>query len=238
MHQLEFDAATVPWVDRPDFEENLASRLKSGRLSAAEAELLERWHRDGYLALPGLLDADLIDRLVAEHDDIWTRQRPVKALVEGHGVKLLSELPPRDEFDHHHYRLMDVQDVSKVAREVILHPRIIGFLRHLFRRPVAMQSLFFEYGSEQAIHQDFPYVQSQILSHLVGCWIACDDVTAESGPLFYYPGSHRLPKFDWGDESLVFNGEDESQVEEYGDWLQRTCTDAGLESTTFHAQER
>jgi ectoine hydroxylase-related dioxygenase (phytanoyl-CoA dioxygenase family) len=114
---------------------------------------------------------------------------------------------------------------------------VMRFLRLYFDdAPVAMQSLFFEYGSEQNTHQDFPYVQAKILSHLVGCWIACDDVGADNGPLFYYPGSHRLPKFDWGGGSLTFNGKDAEQVDRFGRFLEDQAAAAGLVRETFHAR--
>jgi ectoine hydroxylase-related dioxygenase (phytanoyl-CoA dioxygenase family) len=118
-------------------------------------------------------------------------------------------------------------------------------VRHLAlifdQAPVAMQSLFFEYGSEQGLHQDFPYVQAQHLSHLIGCWVALEDVTADSGPLFYYSGSHRLPKYDWGGGSLRFDGQDDGQddgqVEAFEAHLAKACADAGLERVTFHAKK-
>ncbi|MCG8458235.1 MAG: phytanoyl-CoA dioxygenase family protein [Holophagales bacterium] len=233
---VDFDAATLPWVDRDDFETELEHRNAAGELEGEEAEALRQFRTRGYVAFPRLLAEDQVDALVADHDRAWEEGWPVQALVEGRGVVEVSGLPPRGELGSHHYRLNDIQDVSDAARRAMLDSRIMRFLRAYFAgSPVAMQSLFFEFGSEQGTHQDFPYVQSQILSHLVGCWIACDDVDADNGPLFYYPGSHRLPKFDWGDGSLTFDGRDHSQVERFADYLEHAAEQAGLERLTFHA---
>jgi len=31
--------------------------------------------------------------------------------------------------------------------------------------------------------------------YLVGAWVAVEDIHPDSGPLVYYPGSHRLPYY-------------------------------------------
>jgi len=237
MPEIDFDPTTVPWIDRPDFSAELVRRLEAGELTAEEAEHLENFARDGFLYLPGAIATSEIDRLLEEVEEAWRDRPAIKALVEGRGVVPLAEVPARSELDTHHFRLLDFQDVSDAARTLMLHPKVTRYLGLIFgEEPVAMQSLYFEYGSEQGTHQDFPYVQAQILSHLVGCWIACEDVTAENGPLFYYRGSHRIPKFSFGG-SLTYGGEDESQIAEFEAHLERECEEGGLEKLIFHAKK-
>lgn len=235
---FDFDASSLPRIDRPDVESQIASEVKAGHMAADLGDQLLHFNRHGYVALPGLLGSQKADELVAEHDKAWSEQWPIQALVEGIGVADLTSLPTKSELGTHHYRLNDIQDESEVVRRAMMTERIIEILSWSFNdTPVAMQSLFFEYGSEQGTHQDFPYVQSQILSHLVGCWMACEDVHADNGPLFYYPGSHRIPKFDWGSGSLTFDGQDHTQVEDFGRYLEQACEQAGLERQTFHAKK-
>ena len=68
--------------------------------------------------------------------------------------------------------------------------------------PVVMQSLTFQKGSEQPVQVDSPYVRCQAkLAHLAANWISLEHVSPQSGPLAYYPGSHRVEIsgfFDWG----------------------------------------
>ena len=235
---LDFDPITLPWTDRHDFEHRLQVQRDIGQLDETEAELLRGWHRDGYIVLPKKMYGDLIDQLLDDYERFW-RERPpgLTMLVQGMGPTKFPEVPSREELPHRHYRVQDIQDESEAARRMILHPRIVRTLRLIFHQtPVAMQSLFFEYGSEQRIHQDFPYVSAQHVSHLVGCWMACEDVGDDNGPLFYVPGSHRLPKFDWGGRSLVFDNEDESKVDQFSDHLEAEAEKAGLERKVFHAQ--
>lgn len=230
MAGLEFDTATLPWVDRETFPEELERRLAAGELSAERAEELRRWREGGYLVLPGAVEHELIDRLLEEYERAWRERPPIKALVEGRGVVPLPEVPSREELGHHHYRLMDFQDISETARRVMLHPAIVERLTHfLGAPPVAMQNLFFEYGSEQRVHQDFPFVQADHLSHLAASWVALEDVDDDNGPLFYYPGSHRLPKYAFYGEALGYDGRDEAQVAAFEAHLEKVCAEAGSE---------
>ena len=50
-------------------------------------------------------------------------------------------------------------------------------------------------GSEQALHQDMAVFHIYPHDYLIGAWIACEDIVRESGPLVFYPGSHRTPLF-------------------------------------------
>ena len=237
MSAPEFDAQTLPWTDRADFPAVLATRAESGAVSEPDADRLRGWRNDGYMALPGLVEPTSIDRLLADVERGWSRRPRVKLLVEGRGETWWKDAGSRADVNRHH-RIMDFQDTSRAAQDLLLHESIVRVLRLILDAPpVAMQSLYFEFGSEQRLHQDYPYVSAQILSHLVGCWIACEDVTSDNGPLFYYRGSHRLPKFDWGNGSLRFTGDDETRVERFESHLADTAAAAGLERVTLHAKK-
>ena len=235
MPKLDFPTETLPWGDRESFLRESERRLAAGELSTEDAEAMRRWRSDGYLSLPVAIEAELIDAMLAEYERAWETRPKLKVTVEGQGAVPFAKVAPRPELTRH-FRVMDFHDVSPAARRVMFHPRVVAGLRLILEQaPVAMQSLFFEYGSEQAVHQDFPYVQAKILSHLVGCWIALEDVGPDNGPLFYYPGSHRVEKFDWGGGSLRFDGVSEHQVPVFEAHLEQACQAAGLEKQTFHA---
>ena len=50
-------------------------------------------------------------------------------------------------------------------------------------------------GSQQDLHQDMAVFHIFPHDWLIGVWIACEDVSAESGPLVLYRGSHQEPFF-------------------------------------------
>jgi phytanoyl-CoA hydroxylase len=237
MSLLDFDPRTLPWTDRDDFPAALERRREAGTVSGDEATLLEQWSRDGYVRFPGLIEDNEIDRLVDDAERAWTERPRIDINVSDLGILELPAAPSREEIGHHHFRLLDLQDTYETPRRILLGPRLIRFLSLIFDdTPVAMQSLYFEYPSEQETHQDFPFVQSQILSHLVGCWIACEDVGKSNGPLVYYPGSHRLPKYDWGGGSLKLEGPDDGRVQVFSEHLERACAAAGFEARTLPAR--
>jgi ectoine hydroxylase-related dioxygenase (phytanoyl-CoA dioxygenase family) len=133
---------------------------------------------------------------------------------------------------------MNFQDVSDAAVEIILHPRLIGFLRLIFNaRPVAMQTLVFEYGSEQRGHMDFAYVHTRNPASLAAAWVACEDVTPDAGPLFYYLASHRLiPKYDFGDGNLLAFGVGPHN-KAFEDYLEHTAVRLGLERREYRPRK-
>jgi phytanoyl-CoA hydroxylase len=70
---------------------------------------------------------------------------------------------------------------------------------------VANQSLYFEYGSQQALHRDSVLVPTPQFGRLVAAWIALEDIVPESGPLMYVPGSQRLPFYEFRPGQHVYD---------------------------------
>ena len=59
--------------------------------------------------------------------------------------------------------------------------------------PCVMGSLNFERGSEQGLHSDCIFFWPEPSYQMVGVWVALEDISPNSGPLTYVPGSHKLP---------------------------------------------
>ena len=50
-------------------------------------------------------------------------------------------------------------------------------------------------GSQQLEHSDAIHMTTYPMDYLAATWTAFEDINPDSGPLVYYPGSHRLPHF-------------------------------------------
>jgi len=238
MRTLDFDEKTLPFPDRPDFPKRLSERLAAGKVSPAQARLLENWSRDGYVLLPQAIPEELIDAVLADYERGWEERPPVSVMSEGLGAVPWRQMPPRSELSHHHYRVLDIQDWSLAARRVMLHENIVSFLAAMLDDTViAMQSLLFEYSSEQHAHQDFAYVQSRILSHLAGAWVALEDVSSANGGVCYFPGSHRIPKFDWGNGQLYYDATKAGGELLFAEHLERECAAAGISRQVLDAKK-
>lgn len=87
----------------------------------------------------------------------------------------------------------NLQSVRKIA----CHPTILAALKTIYgRNPFPFQTLNFSSGSQQHFHSDAVHFSSDPLGFMCGAWVALEDISPESGPLIYYPGSHRLPYLD------------------------------------------
>ena len=94
----------------------------------------------------------------------------------------------------------------------------VRFLAILFEGPpLLFQTLGFEYGSQQGIHQDTAYVVVDSPLAMVGVWIALEDVVEGSGELQYYDGSHRLPEYQFGGKFKHWDATRDGQ-EPHAEW--------------------
>src|SRR5579884_2713614 len=194
-----------PWVESPFFAAELASR----HLGEAERELAVHYHRDGYVMLPGLVDAETCDRIREEVAPLF--------------------LPPF-RMGRSEKRVPDAWKSSPAARALATHPRIMSLLSLLYgRRPLPFQTLHFSVGSQQRAHYDSIHFSCLPARYMCGVWVALEDVDVDSGPLFYYPGSHRLPELDYQDLGLKVDGLYGPSYQAYEDLMERLMVDVGLE---------
>lgn len=101
-------------------------------------------------------------------------------------------------------RLQDGWKNQHGVRQLCLLPTVLDLLQHLYgRRPIPFQSLNFAIGSQQPVHSDAVHFHSYPHGFMCGVWIALEDVQEHSGPLMYYPGSHRLPYLSAEDLGLT-----------------------------------
>lgn len=192
------------WIDEPDWLEVLARKRWSGEFSEELCGRIFRFVRDGYIVIPQAVPADLLDRLDAEIEELWSAP-PAGLLIETYDPdNSLKHIPPVVEYRAgNNTKLLDAFAFSATARATIANPPAIEFLHAIFgARPKAMQSLSFWTGSQQPIHKDTAYVRVDTgAARLAATWLALEDVEPGTGELEYYIGSHRAPEFMFGGES-------------------------------------
>jgi phytanoyl-CoA hydroxylase len=234
---LDFASGSLPWLDQqaPDIDGYLKSLKQPPANLRAQ---LEHWSQFGFIRMPALVDHALIDAYLEDVDAVLAHpeRTRVHLTIEGFGERPACEFP-RAAFEQHHLRFMDLHNLSQAGKALSLHPGIVEFLGHVLRDTVvAMQSLTFQHSTEQRTHQDFAYVRAQIPSHLAATWIALEDVHPDSGPLFYYPASHRIDKFDWGN-GLFLTPESTKSEDEFATFLDAKCADSGLQREVFYPKK-
>jgi phytanoyl-CoA hydroxylase len=163
-------------------------------LDPQSLEDLEHYIRLGYVIIPKAVSAEIVDHII--DDAHGFRDDPQHYVIRNKGVYTnpaeLSELGIGD-------RIIDLYGVSEAARSAVFTPRVSAILQNAFGEPaIAIQSLYFEYGSQQSMHQDTAYVVSRRPLGLAAIWIALEDIQPGWGELCYYPGGHRFPHFLFG----------------------------------------
>ena len=200
------------WTDRPDALEELERRHQAGRYSDGECEQLRRWIEDGGLLMDDPVPLNEIDELNDEIDRVWTSDRAKPGLKitgvwqgDGRGTKevtheelLASPLERRlAQRDFGLWRIGAFHEHAKSARAMMENRALIDFTAKIFDwESTPNYSICFYYGSEQALHQDAAVFHVAPDNYVIGAWIACEDITEDSGPLVYYPGSHREPLYE------------------------------------------
>jgi hypothetical protein len=140
----------------------------------------EKFERDGYLVVGDSgCSEPVLDGVVADLD----------GLFEGEYRR------GDDGVYYSHHRIMDAWRISDNVKALALAPGILPLLEELYgRKPLPFQTLNFRWGTQQAAHSDAIHFNSMPAGYMCGAWVALEDIDMDSGPVVYYPGSHRLPE--------------------------------------------
>ncbi|GAB4000574.1 hypothetical protein GCM10028807_53970 [Spirosoma daeguense] len=237
----EFEYATLPWIDKKgaDIDEFVKKYPASHNLPYDLAEKMKFWKQNGYVILEQAIQTEWLSQLWSEVEELIAHHEKYETLVridlpeyQANPVQPIKNVP-QNVLNGPYIKFMDFHENSVIGKKIMLNNNIVTFLKAVFNdKVIAMQSLLFKYGSQQATHQDFAYVVSEIPSHLAASWIALEDVHIDSGPLFYYPGSHTIGKFNFGN-GIFFNNKSTLNPNDFANYLDDACQKEGLEKKTL-----
>ncbi len=221
------------WIDLPEGSAVLESKVASGEMSRTLGERLAHLIEYGYVTIPGAIDHGLADSLLAEIAAVT--QQPEKFIARRNRAAYAH--PTEEVAKDNSFRLIDFHVNSRQAPKAIYCPAIAEILDAAFDSPAnAFQCLTFNHGSQQRLHQDGAYVVVSEPLKFLASWIALEDVSPGSGELMYYPGSHKLDDFLFGDEQAkawtpAVHGQDVHQ--EFLESIVARSEAAGLPLKTF-----
>jgi ectoine hydroxylase-related dioxygenase (phytanoyl-CoA dioxygenase family) len=195
---------TLPWFDQPD----ALARIPADDPQAA---LLRQWVEEGWCVVDDVVDPADIDAMVAALDGLWDAPAPVPHL----DLLDLREAPDASPRTVSHAELLAMDPARRArmracsdwrihgfhylnapARRLFDSPTLLALTTRLFGRPARPFAVInFMKGSRQHLHQDMGVFHIYPWNHLIGAWIACEDISPDSGPLVFYPGSHRAEFF-------------------------------------------
>jgi hypothetical protein len=235
----DYPEPLVPWIDRPGADVDAYTRSLPERPADYDlSEALHQWRRDGFVLFEQAVPHRLIDQYLADMRELVENHRSYDVLLNHHvrGIAAARDLSPED-LQHPKLRVMDFHNASVAGKKLALNRKVVTFLGHVFAEPVvAMQTLTFYRGSQQEEHQDYAYVVSGNPAHLAASWIALEDVHPDAGPLGYFPGSHRIPKFDFGD-GLFLTPRSPRREKEFLAHIREQCESRKLQERIFLARK-
>ena len=149
---------------------------------------------NGYVILRGAVSTPKIDAYLEEY---WASANTPESLQidAPDGRQSFSQAKSLEPGS----RVLDTGMLLPNGKELSFALEISAFLETIFEeKSLAFQTLHFEVGSTQDIHQDtaFVVVKQEPLK-LIASWIALEDIEPGSGELIYYPGGHRIKEYSY-----------------------------------------
>lgn len=187
------------WIDQDDFNKELKKRTEIFSWDIETVNNIQFFAENGFIIFENCCSNEEINNL----------SNQISEAFDGSYNDLLYQLPGDPArlqisagVDRKGIRIVDAYVPLISARNLLSTNKIVSFLEKIFdSEPLLFQSLSFDMGSGQGLHQDTAYVVVDKPLHLAAAWIALEDVKEGSGELLYVPGSHRLPDSPfWGDK--------------------------------------
>jgi phytanoyl-CoA hydroxylase len=165
-------------------------------LQQAQGSTKDYYNSHGYVVLRKLIPEEKVDRLV----DLYKRQIvPSKAKFyrqntnEYEANDLTSAGHVIQSFlDIHNYKKFP--DFRKAALDIYFSDEILGALSRVTGHEShnLMQSMLFDANTTTPPHQDWWYLDSVPAGHLLGAWIALEDIQEAAGRFFVMPETQRI----------------------------------------------
>ncbi len=200
----------LPWVESPFFDDLLQKK----DISPQQCQQAIQFNKEGFLLLPQAVDHNLIDRTIRE--------------IEGEYPANVGESPARHQ---------DLWKKYPTVRALACQPQLIAVLEMLYgREPIPFQTLNFKFGTQQRAHSDTIHFSSVPVRFMCGVWVALEDTTAQNGPLFYYPRSHRQEEFNYFDIGIEAE-ENYAEYPRYEDFIEEFMEAKGYQRQEIHMKK-
>ena len=213
------DKESKAWLDVGDSAVLAPQSPMFEKFSTDVQKQILKWSSKGFIILEKFFDERTceevnhkIDRLLAQHKIQFTNGN----------------------------KLMFANKISTTIRNVANDQRLKEILSFLLDRDiVAFQTINFVEGSQQRAHSDSIHMTTYPLGYLIAAWIALEDVHHNNGPLFYYPGTHKLPfllnsDYNQGETALTLG---KKKYTDYEDVLDEVIKKADFKQQEFHAKK-
>jgi len=199
--------------------------------------LLKNWQDEGFVVLKNFFGGEQLNafdldvqRIVSNRDS--QGGHVTIDVLDGQfgGSRLRLNQAPEEAINSTH-KINDLYLESESCRELCLDKNLCRILEILLEdQPTVINSLTFTKGSQQPHHFDTYYMPPPVQGMMIVSSICLEDQTYDSGPLSYYPGSHKINpyKFSHGEIHAV-----NEEMEQATDFVMSEISKRGLREETF-----
>jgi phytanoyl-CoA hydroxylase len=193
-----------------------------------------QFERDGYVALEGYFPSQQVDRAASTVRRLL-RDKPGEIVVDclqtGQRTLWTQAAHPQTRT----YKFNDLYLISEEVRALSLEPDLTAILEELLGEPAVLcSSVNYERGSSQPKHIDSLHLTPRTPHSLITTWIALEDVHPDSGPLIYFPGSHKIPLYTFNDGT---HHASRDEIFDWFDYIDVQIRLRGLRKKTFLARK-
>jgi len=177
-------AGPMPWLDRSDAEQAIASAHAAELITRDEAVLCRHWRDYGYVILPEFFAAGLLDEAWAEYEG---------AIADGSVVPQVDR-GQENATDPFPGRVLNPHDkVPEIAR-IWADQRMTAIVSLLLgAKATPFQTIIGHKGSEQLTHSDSIHMTTYPLGYLAANWIAFEDIAPDSARWNIIPAAIGCP---------------------------------------------
>jgi len=165
----------IPWLDQPDGREKLLQHPNFRKLNKEFQGQILNFEKEGFMILRNFFTEAEVEKSNQEVDRLLTEK---KAGFNYTGRKLMEAY----------------KDSPFIESTFFKNKRLLELLSFVMGKKILpFHTIHFIEGSEQRAHSDSIHMTTEPAGYMTAAWVALEDTHVGNGPLFYYPGSHRLP---------------------------------------------
>ena len=222
-------AGPYPWLDRSDALERIEAKLHAQEITPDQAQQCRHWVSDGYIIIEKLFDQETLNA-------VWDAYQQA---VDAGRIGLNAE--PAGEGDPYPGRYLNPHKKTGAFCRILKHAGLLNWIRLLMERePKTLQTITAHKGSQQGVHSDSIHMTTYPLGYLSAAWIAFEDIHPDSGPLVFYPGSHRFPYVFSKDVGIAVGDFKRdgyrSYEQKYEPYIQKLIAETRAQPKYFHAR--
>ena len=165
----------IPWLDRPDSRIRLTQHPDFQNFNEDIQAQLINFEEKGFMILKHFFSEQEVEKANAEI------------------ARLLKE--KKADFNYTGRKIMEAyKDSTFIDQTFFKNQELLRLLNFIMGKKILpFHTIHFIEGSEQRAHSDSIHMTTEPMGYMIAAWTALEDTNEENGPLFYYPGSHRLP---------------------------------------------